>query len=109
LNWNWAGNSASTIHPTKSTTTFGVRTHGYLTGRRRLESRTALYQPVPKPKRVYESDKVLRIAVLDFSGFEEYDAGSRLVDKIKSRLEPHDSLKVVDLALLKGHPQATVC
>jgi len=92
-------------HPTKSTTTFGVRTHGYLTGRRRLESRTVLYQPVPKPKRVYEPDKVLRIAVLDFGGFEEYDAGTRLVNKIKSRLEPHDSLEVVDLADFKGIPK----
>lgn len=84
-------------HPTSSLTTFGVRTHGYLSGRRRLEPRFAIYKPVTPPKRIYEPDSVLRIAVVDFAGFEEYDAGKRLVEKIRTRLEPHDSLEVVDL------------
>ena len=35
-------------------------------------------------------DPVLRIAVVDFAGFEEYHAGRRLVDKIRTRLESHD-------------------
>ena len=89
-------------HPTPSATTFGIRTHGYLTGKRRLESRTVLYQPVPKAKRIYEPEQVLKIAILDFGGFEEYQAGHRLVDKIKTLLEPHDSLEVVDLSKFKG-------
>ena len=89
-------------HPTSSATTFGIRTHGYLTGKRRFESRTVLYQPPPKPKRHYEPEQVLKIAILDFGGFEEYDAGHRLVDKIKTQLEPHDSLKVIDLSKFKG-------
>ena len=89
-------------YPTDTATTFGIRTHGYLTGRRRFESRTVLYQPVPKPKRIYEPEQVLRIAVLDFGGFEEYHAGKRLVTKIKTQLEPHDSLEVVDLSKFKG-------
>ena len=83
-------------YPSNSATTLGIRTHGYLTGRRRLESRTALYQPVPKPKRIYEPDKVLRIAILDFEGFEDYRAGERLTDRIKTLLAPHDSLEIVD-------------
>tara|TARA_B100000809_G_scaffold245527_1_gene272579 strand:+ start:411 stop:785 length:375 start_codon:yes stop_codon:yes gene_type:complete len=47
-------------------------------------------------------DPVLRIAVVDFAGFEEYHAGRRLVDKIRTRLEPHDSLEVVDLSRYSG-------
>ncbi len=47
-------------------------------------------------------DQVLRIAVVDFAGFEEYHAGRRLVDKIRTRLEPHDSLEVVDLSRYSG-------
>ena len=88
--------------PLGTATTLGIRTHGYLTGRRRFESRTVLYQPIPKPIRVYEPEQVLKIGVLDFSGFEGYRAGKRLVDKIKTALEPHDSLQVVDLADFKG-------
>ena len=83
-------------YPSNSATTLGIRTHGYLTGRRRLESRIALYQPPPKPKRIYEPEKVLRIAILDFEGFEDYRAGERLTDRIKALLAPHDSLEVVD-------------
>ena len=83
-------------YPTSSATTLGIRMHGYLTGRRRLESRMVLYQPVPKPKRIYKPEKVLRIAILDFEGFEDYRAGERLTDRIKTLLAPHDSLEVVD-------------
>lgn len=93
-------------HPTRSLMTVGVRTHGYLTGgRRRFESRVALYKPPPPPKRLYEPDKVLRIAIVGFAGFEEYRAGERLVEKIRTRLEPHDSLEVVDLRAYTGVPQ----
>ncbi len=88
--------------PSPSLTTFGVRTHGFLTGRRRFEPRFVIYKPVPPPKRIYEPDKVLRIAVVDFSGFEEYHAGSRLIDKIRNRLAPHDSLEIVDLNQYTG-------
>ena len=83
-------------YPISSATTLGIRMHGYLTARRRLESRTVLYQPIPKPKRIYEPEKVLRIAILDFEGFEDYRAGERLTDRIKTLLAPHDSLEVVD-------------
>ena len=40
---------------------------------------------------------MLRIAIVDFAGFEEFQAGRRLVEKIKTELEPHDSLEVVDV------------
>ena len=89
-------------HPTRGLITIGVRTHGYLTGRRRFEPRFAIYQPVPPPKRIYEPDQVLRIAIVEFAGFEQYHAGRRLVDKIRARLEPHDSLEVVDLSRYTG-------
>jgi hypothetical protein len=89
-------------HPTRGLTTIGVRTHGYLTGRRRFEPRFAIYHPVPPPKRIYEPNQVLRIAIVDFAGFEQYHAGRRLVDKIRTRLEPHDSLEVVDLSRYTG-------
>ena len=61
---------------------------------RRLEARNTLYQPPPKPKRVYEPSAVVRLAFVDFAGFEEFKAGKRLVEKIKTQLEPHDSLEV---------------
>lgn len=89
-------------HPSPSLTTFGVRTHGYLSGRRRFEPRFAIYKPVPPPKRIYEPDQVLRIAVVDFDGFEEYHAGRRLISKIRSRLASHDSIEVVDLSRYTG-------
>jgi hypothetical protein len=93
-------------HPTPALTTFGVRTHGYLTGgRRRFESRMALYKPPPPPKRLYDPKQVLRLAIVDFAGFEEYHAGRRLVEKIRTRLEPHDSLEVVDLSKYTGIPR----
>lgn len=89
-------------HPTKGLTTVGLRTHGFLSGRRRLEPRFTLYKPVPPPKRIYEPDSVLRIAVVDFAGYEEYQAGERLVTKIRNRLAPHDSLEVIDLTRYVG-------
>ncbi len=89
-------------YPTNSATTLGIRMHGYLTGRRRLESRMSLYQPVPTPKRIYEPEQVLRIAILDFEGFEDYRAGERLTDRIKTLLAPHDSLEVVDPKQFSG-------
>ena len=89
-------------HPVDQATTFGIRTHGFLTGLRRLESHIAIYQPPPKPKRLYEPEQVLRIGILDFAGFESYGAGHRLVEKVKSKLAPHDSLEIVDLASFKG-------
>jgi hypothetical protein len=82
--------------------TFGVRMHGF---RRKLGPRNTLYIPPTPPKRLYEPEKVLKIAILDFEGFEEYDAGPRLVAKIKTELAPHDSLEVVDLARFSGLPQ----
>ncbi|MFH1567670.1 MAG: hypothetical protein ABIL09_06675 [Gemmatimonadota bacterium] len=92
-------------YPTRSLTTFGVRTHGYLTGRRRLESRYSLYQPPPPVKRAYEPDRVLRLAVVNYAGFEEYRAGERLVEKLRTRLAPHDSIEVVDLSIYRGIPR----
>ena len=91
-------------HPIDAVTTFGIRTHGYLTERRRFEPRSAIYQPPPPVKRVYEPEQVLRIAVLSFAGYEEYRAGERLVEKLRNRLAPHDSLEVVDLSAYKGVP-----
>ena len=84
-------------YPTDAVFTFGLRTHGYLRGKRRLEGRYALYRPPPPPKRLYQPAQVLRIAFVDFEGFEDYQAGRRLVEKIERKLEPHDSLEVVDL------------
>jgi hypothetical protein len=92
-------------HPTQALTTFGVRTHGVLSGRRRFESRSAIYLPPPPPKRLYDPQTILRLAVVDFAGFEEYRAGERLVEKIKIALEPHDSLEVVDLSQYTGIPE----
>ena len=91
-------------HPIGSLFTVGLRLHGVLGPHRRLESRHVLYQPVAPPKRAYEPTQVLRIAIVDFAGFEEYQAGKRLVEKIKARLEPHDSLEVVDLRRYAGVP-----
>jgi hypothetical protein len=84
-------------HPTKQIFTFGLRFHGYLTGNRHWEPRYTLYEPPPRPKRAYAPEKILRLALLDFAGFEQYHAGQRLVEKIKTRLAPHDSIEVVDL------------
>lgn len=92
-------------YPFKSGITFGLRLHGYLTGQRRLEPRHALYQPPPRPKRAYAPQRVMRLAVVDFGGFEEYQAGRRLVEKIKILLAPHDSLEVVDLARYADIPK----
>ena len=89
-------------HASPDLTTFGIRTHGFLSGRRRFEPRFAMYKPVPPPKRIYEPDQVLRIAVVDFEGFEEYHAGRRLIGKIRARLAPHDSIEVVDLSRFTG-------
>lgn len=95
-------------YPFNSALTFGLRVHGMATGRRRLESRYALYQPVAKAKPAYRPKKVTRLAVVDFAGFEEYQAGKRLVEKIRTRLEPHDSLVVVDLGRYADIPQPGV-
>lgn len=92
-------------NPFRSSVKFGLRLHGYLTGPRRLESRYALYQPPPRPKRAYQPGRTLRLAVVDFAGFEEYQAGKRLVEKIRIRLEPHDSLEVVDLGRYADIPK----
>jgi hypothetical protein len=92
-------------YPFSTALTFGLRLHGMATGRRRLESRYTLYQPVPKPKAAYRPKKVTRVAVVDFGGFEEYQAGRRLVAKIKTLLAPHDSLMVVDLARYADIPK----
>lgn len=88
-----------------SATTFGLRIHGIAKGRRRLESRYTLYQPVTKAKPAYKPKRVTRLAVVDFGGFEEYQAGKRLVEKIRIRLEPHDSLVVVDLGRYADIPK----
>jgi hypothetical protein len=93
-------------YPTGSLFTFGVRLHGYLSPRRRLEPRYVLYQPPPKPKRAYAPTRVLRLAVLDFDGFEESNTGRRLVDKIRARLAPHDSIEVVDLRRYSDVPRS---
>ena len=82
---------------TASQTTFGLRLHGNRATGKRLEARNLLYRPQPPPKRAYEPSQVLRIAIVDFAGFEEVRAGRRLVEKIKVQLEPHDSLEVVDI------------
>lgn len=92
-------------YPFSTALTFGLRLHGTAKGRRRLESRSALYQPTPKAKPAYKPKRVTRLAVVDFGGFEEYQAGRRLVEKIKIRLEPHDSLVVVDLARYADIPK----
>lgn len=93
-------------HPVSAVTTIGIRTHGYLTGRRRLEPRYVMYQPPAPVRRLYEPDQVLRIAVVNFGGYEEYRAGARLVEKLRTRLAPHDSIEVVDLSVYKGVPAA---
>jgi hypothetical protein len=91
-------------HPTGSSFTFGVRLHGFMSGERRLAWRHIIYKPVPPPKRLYQPSQVLRLAIVDFEGFEEFGAGQRIVEKIKHRLEPHDSLEVVDLARYANVP-----
>ena len=92
-------------YPYGSLFTFGLRLHGNRLTGRRLEARNTLYLPPPKPKRVYEPSEVVRVAFVDFAGFEEFKAGKRLVEKIKTQLEPHDSLEVVDLARYAGIPR----
>ena len=84
-------------HPTDASFTFGLRMHGFMSGRRRLAWRHEIYQPELPPKRLYEPSQVLRLAIVNFEGFEEYGAGQRIVEKIKTQLEPHDSLQVVDI------------
>ncbi|MDP7363061.1 MAG: hypothetical protein QF768_10690 [Candidatus Latescibacteria bacterium] len=92
-------------HPTPSQFTFGVRTHGFLSPRRRFVSRSTAYVPPAPPKRIYEPDSVLRLAIVEFGGFEEYSAGERIVERLRHELDPHDSLEVVDLARYSGIPQ----
>ena len=83
--------------PADQMTSFGLRLHGYLSGNRRLESRYVLYEPAPPPPRLYAPRAVVRIAMVDFAGYEDLDAGERLVAKLRSFLASHDSLEVVDL------------
>ena len=92
-------------HPLDSSITFGVRLHGFMSGGRRLAWRRDIYKPVVAPKRLYQPSQVLRVAIVDFEGFEQYGAGQRIVDKIKTRLEPHDSLKVIDLKRYANVPK----
>lgn len=92
-------------HPTDAMTTVGIRTHGYFSGGQRFESRYTLYEPPPPPRRLYDPRQVLKIAVLSFSGFEEYRAGERLVERIAHELAPHDSLEFIDLTRYKGVPR----
>lgn len=92
-------------HPIDAVFTLGLRTHGFLGGGRRLEGRYVLYTPPPPVRRIYQPSQVLRLAIVDFEGFEHYHAGSRLIEKIKTRLEPHDSLEVVDLRRHQGIPR----
>jgi hypothetical protein len=47
---------------------------------------------------------VLRLAIVEFEGFEEYAAGERIVDRLREELDPHDSLEVVDLTRYAGIP-----
>jgi hypothetical protein len=92
-------------YPFDAALTFGLRFHGVARGRRRLESRYALYQPAPRAVPAYRPQKATRLAVVDFGGYEEYRAGRRLVEKIRTRLEPHDSLVVVDLTRYADIPK----
>jgi hypothetical protein len=91
-------------HPVPSQFTFGIRTHGVLSPRRRFSSRATVYDPPVPPKRVYEPESVLRLAIVEFEGFEEYAAGERIVDRLRQKLDPHDSLDVVDLTRYSGIP-----
>ena len=84
-------------YPIISSFSFGVRLHGFMSGRRRLAWRHEVYETREIPKRDYQPSQALRLAIVDFEGFEEYAAGQRIVEKIKNRLEPHDSLEVVDI------------
>ena len=92
-------------HPTSAATTFGIRTHGNFSPRR-FESRAALYEPPPKPRRVYDPEHGLRLAILDFEGFEDFAAGRRLVEEIHKELAPHDSIEVVDIRKYSGVPHS---
>ena len=92
-------------YPVDSSVTFGLRMHGFMTGNRRLESRYVVYQPAKPPRRMYKPSEVLRLAIVEFEGYEEYGAGTRLVEKIKTELEPHDSLEVVDLTRYADIPK----
>ncbi|MBT3346630.1 MAG: hypothetical protein HN712_13520 [Gemmatimonadetes bacterium] len=91
-------------HPIPSQFTFGLRTHGFLSPRRQFVARSSAYRPPAPPKRVYEPEAVLRLAIVEFGGFEEYEAGERIVERLRHRLEPHDSLEVVDLTRYSGIP-----
>ncbi len=92
-------------YPIASSVSFGLRMHGFATGRRRLESRFGIYEPKVPPRRLYQPAQVLRLAIVDFEGFEEFGAGQRLVEKIKTQFEPHDSLEVVDLKRFADIPK----
>lgn len=91
-------------HPIPSQFTFGLRTHGFLTPRRQFVARSAVYNPPPPPKRLYEPETVLRLAIVEFEGFEEYKAGQHIVERLRNELDPHDSLEVVDLTRYSGIP-----
>ena len=89
-------------HPVPGIFTFGLRLHGQMGAKRRLLARQTLYRPPPRPPRPYEPEQVLRIAIVDFAGYEEYGAGHRLVEKLRLQLAPHDSIQVVDLSRYTG-------
>ena len=89
-------------HPVSGIFTFGLRLHGQMGPKRSLLARQTLYRPPPRPQRPYEPEQVLRIAIVDFAGFEEYRAGHRLVEKLRLQLAPHDSIEVVDLSRYTG-------
>jgi hypothetical protein len=91
-------------HPGESMFSFGLRLHGHLTGGRKLANRSALYKPPPLPRQLYAPDQVLRIAVVEFAGYQSLEAGARVVEQLRDHLAPHDSLEVVDLTLYADVP-----
>ncbi|MEE3233057.1 MAG: hypothetical protein VX294_02740 [Candidatus Latescibacterota bacterium] len=91
-------------HPLPSSSSFGLRLHGIVPGGRRLISRQNDYSPGAKVNGNFEHVDFTRIAFVDFDGFEEFNAGARLVEKIRGSLEMFDNINMVDIKRYEDVP-----
>jgi len=91
-------------HPLPSSSSFGLRLHGMLAGGRRLVSRQNDYSPKDKGDGNFEHIDFTRIAFVDFDGFEEFNAGARLVEKVRGSLETFDNITMVDIKRYEDVP-----
>ena len=91
-------------HPLPSSTSFGLRFHGAFTGGRRLVARQNDYSSEKEVMDNFDKVDFVRIAFLDFDGFEDFKAGVRLTEKVRNSLEAFDNIQMVDVKRYQDVP-----